>query len=114
MYNVTLDPRYVEICARMNRLNVKVGKAKDFATRRANYWKEFDEENVIFEPIAGLDDIVEAKRIILRALKDYRKLSPKSGKPEWLERISYEDAKNIVFARLRQRGIAYTPAALDP
>ena len=65
---VTRDPRYIEICAKVNRANIKVGKAKDFAIRNSNYWKEFDEENVLFEPLVELDDIVTAERAILRAL----------------------------------------------
>ena len=48
---VTRDPRYVETCAKVNRANIKVGKAKDLALRESNYWKEFDEENVLFEPL---------------------------------------------------------------
>ena len=31
---VTRDQRYVDICAKANKANVKVGKAKDFVTRR--------------------------------------------------------------------------------
>ena len=106
---VTRDVRYVEICAKVNRANIKVGKAKDFALRESDYWNEFDEENVLFEPLAEMDDIVTAEREILRALKQFRKLSPKGRKLEWLEGISYEDAKCVVFATLDEQGIEYTP-----
>ena len=105
---VTRDVRYVEICAKVNRANIKVGKAKDFAIRKSDYWNEFDEENVLYEPLVELDDIVTAERVILRALKQYRKLSPKGRMLEWLEGISYEDAKRIVFATLDEHGIEYT------
>jgi hypothetical protein len=27
-------------------------RAQDLALRESNYWKEFDEENVLFEPLA--------------------------------------------------------------
>jgi hypothetical protein len=104
---VTRDRRYVEICAKVNRLNIKVGKAKDLAYRESTYWKEFDEENVLFEPLAELDDIVAAETAILRALKQYRKLSPKGGNLEWLEGISYEKTKRIVFATLDEHGFGY-------
>jgi hypothetical protein len=107
---VTRDPRYVEICAKVNRTNIKVGKAKDFAIRKSNYWKEFDEENTLFEPLVELDDIITAERAILGALKHYRKLSPKGGKLEWLEGISYENVKRIVLATLDEQGIEYIPA----
>ena len=109
---VTRDRRYVDICAKVNKANVKVGKAKDFATRRLNYDKDFDEENVVFEPLVELDDIKTAERVILRALKQYRKLSPKGGKLEWLEGISYADVKRIALVALDDHGIKYTPFVL--
>jgi len=108
---VTRDPRYVEICAKVTGANIKVGKAKDFDTRKLNYWKDFDEENVVFEPLAGLDDIVAAERIILKALKQYRKTSPKGGKLEWLERISYEEVKRIALSALDEQHIEYSVIA---
>ena len=107
---VTRDPRHVETCAKVNRANIKVGKAKDLALRESNYWKEFNEENVLFEPMAEMDDIQTAETAILRALKQYRKRSPKRGRLEWLEGISYENAKSIVFATLDEQGINYTLA----
>lgn len=110
---VTRDPRYVETCAKVNRANIKVGKAKDLALRESNYWKEFDEENVLFEPLAETDDIQTAETAILRALKPYRKLSPKGGRLEWLEGISCEDVKITVFASLDEKGISYTIASLE-
>ena len=54
---VTRDPRYVKICAKVNSENIKVGKAKDFSLRRNNYWKDFDEKHVVFEPIVSVTDI---------------------------------------------------------
>ena len=104
---VTRDRRYVDICAKVNCDNIKVGKAQDFATRRLNYYKDFDEENVVFEPLVELDDIVTTERLVLRALKQYRKLSPKGGRLEWLEGLSYEDAKHIVLSALDDHGINY-------
>ena len=104
---VTRDPRYVNICAKVNKNNIKVGKANDFNSRHQNYIKDFDEENVIFEPIAALEDIKTAERVILRALKQCRKLSPKGGKLEWLEGISYEKAKAVALQALSAEGIKY-------
>ena len=104
---VTRDPRYVDICAKVNKTNIKIGKAKDFEGRRSNYWKDFDEHNVIFEPLAYLEDIKTAEKIVLRALKQYRKLSPKGGRLEWLEGVSYEKAKSIVFYALQTEGVKY-------
>ena len=45
---VTRDKRYVEICAKVDCSNVKIGKAKNLAARQKDYWKDFDEENVKF------------------------------------------------------------------
>ena len=99
---VTRDARYVKICARVNKLNIKVGKAKDFDVREKDYFKEFGQHNVMFEPIIRLADIKTAERVVLRALKQYRKLSPKGGKLEWLEGISYKKAKEIALNALER------------
>jgi hypothetical protein len=106
---VTRDRRYVDTCAKVNRDNIKVGKAESFTGRKLGYYKDFDEANVVFQPIAELDNIKTAERVVLRALKQYRKLSPKQGKLEWLEGISYADAKRIALAALDGEGIDYTP-----
>lgn len=102
---VTRDTRYVEICTKVNKLNIKVGKAKNLNLRLLNYWKDFDVHNVIFERIAILEDIKTAEKVILRALKKYRKLSPKKRKLEWLEGITYEDAKSIALNTLKSENI---------
>lgn len=102
---VTRDPRYVKICAKVNKANIKVGKAKDFDVRKNNYINDFDEHNVIFEPIAHIEDIKIAEKAILRALKQYRKLSPKGGKLEWLEGITYKKAKEIALKTLNSENI---------
>lgn len=107
---VTRDARYADTCAKVTRANVKVGKAKNFAIRRSDYCKDFDEGNILFEPLAETDDIVSAEKVILRALKRYRALSPKGGRLEWLEGIAFEDVKILVFAALDKHGIKYIPA----
>lgn len=105
---VTRDPRYVNICAKVNNTNIKIGKAMNLARRKLDYWKEFDQENVIFEPLVNVNNIKEAEKEILRSLKQFRKTSPKGGKLEWLEGISFELAKRIVFETLDRTGIKYT------
>jgi len=104
---VTRDRRYVDTCAVVNRDNIKVGKSLDLSSRRLDYFKEFDEENVVYEPLVELEDIQRAETAILRALKQYRKLSPKGGKLEWLEGIAYSDVKRIALAALDEHGIDY-------
>lgn len=104
---VTRDSRYTKECAEVNKLNIKVGKAKDFDVRRSNYWKDFDIHNVVFEKIAVLEDIKTAEKVILRALKKYRKSSPKGGRLEWLEGITYEEAKLIALNALKSKSIHY-------
>lgn len=104
---VTRDKRYVETCARVDKSNVKVGKAKDLAARQSNYWKDFDEENVVFIPLAILDDIQQAETAILRHLKKYRKRSPKGGLMDWLENIETETVIKEVYSVLIKEGIPH-------
>lgn len=104
---VTRDSRYVETCAKVSSKNIKVGKTKDFFIRQNNYWKDFDRENVIFQPLVELEDIVAGERAILRELKKYRINGPKGRKLEWLEGIDFEIAVQIVFEVLDKQEIYY-------
>lgn len=104
---VTRDKRYVDICARVDNSNVKIGKAKNLASRQKNYWKDFDEENVIFIPLAILENIQQAETAILRHLKEYRKRSPKGGMMDWLENIDIEVVIAEVYSVLDRKGIVY-------
>ena len=104
---VTRDKRYVDICARVDSSNVKVGKAKNFLARRKNYWADFDQENVHFQPIAKLDDIQKAETAILRHLKQYRLRSPKGGLMDWLTGIDIESVIRESYIALDQAGIEY-------
>ncbi len=88
---VTRDKRYVDICAKVDNTNVKIGKAKNLAGRVQNYWKDFDKENVNFTPIALLEEIVVAEGLIKKKLVHYRMNSPKGGKLEWLAGIDAEE-----------------------
>jgi hypothetical protein len=105
---VTRDSRYTNMCAKVNRQHIKVGKALDFDLRRINYFKDFDEHNVIFEPIVQLKEIKSAETAILRELKQFRMLSPKGGRLEWLEGIAYESAREAIFCALKNAQINYT------
>lgn len=104
---VTRDPRYVESCARVNCMNVKIGKARNLAAREKNYHKDFDPTNIIFEPLVITDAFQEAETAILRTLKGFRKRSPKGGLMDWLEGISLEDATRAVFTTLDREQIRY-------
>jgi len=104
---VTRDPRYIDICAKVNCKNIKIGKAVNFETRQKNYFSDFDEENVIFEPLLKLTDVRTAERLVIRKLKEFQKLSPKGGRLEWLEGISYEDVKEAIFTAIGESGLEY-------
>lgn len=105
---VTRDSRYIAECKKVNKKHIKIGKALDFDIRHKNYIKDFDKHNVIFEPIVQLEDIKSAETAILRELKQFRILSPKGGRLEWLEEISYERAKETIFSALKNADIRYT------
>jgi len=104
---VTRDKRYVDTCAKVDKKNVKVGKAKNLAARQRNYWKDFDEENIVFIPLAILDDIQRAETEILRHLKEYRKRSPKGGLMDWLENIKIEAVITEAYSVLDKEGIQH-------
>ena len=104
---VTRDKRYVDSCGRVNKSNLKIGKAVNLAQRRKNYWKDFDAHNVQFEPLAIMQEIVQAESQIKAALQGYRTRSPKGGLMEWLEGISRNEVIKIVFNALDSSGCEY-------
>jgi hypothetical protein len=104
---VTRDTRYVNTCAKVNNKNVKVGKASNLHSRRNNYWKDFDQDNVIFTPVALLTETALAERMIMKALAQYRMRSPKGRKTEWLEGISVREARKVVLTVLKTSDISY-------
>jgi hypothetical protein len=106
---VTRDPRYVDICAKVNRENIKIGKALDFESRKKNYYADFDMENVIFEALYKIDDIKTAERLIKQKLRPYQKLSPKGGRLEWLEGITYSEAMKAIAEVMKTSNLDYEP-----
>lgn len=110
---VTQDSRYVATCARVNRLNVKVGKACDLAVRERNYWSDFGRENVVFAPVAMTTRIVEAETAVLRALARFRKRNPIGGRMDWLEGIGVDAVVAQVQAALQSANISYAALLAD-
>jgi hypothetical protein len=106
---VTRDPRYVHNCARVNSSNVKLGKAKNLATRKKNYIKDFDASNIEFIPIAITQDYDRAETVILRTLKQYRKKSPKGRPMDWLENISLDQVIQSALQSMAKEEIAHKP-----
>jgi len=72
---VTRDKRYVNICATVDKYNIKIGKAKNLKLRESNYWKDFDKNNVIFRPLAVLDDIQKAETSITQSKRRFNGLA---------------------------------------
>jgi hypothetical protein len=104
---VTQDPRYVEICGRVNCFNVKVGKARNFAVRASNYWKDFGVDQVSFLVVAITPEIQAAETAVLRRLKQYRKQSPNGRMMDWLENISVERVVLTIHEALTDARISY-------
>ena len=87
---------------RVTRDNCKVGKARNFEARRANYQKTFGKSNVNFYPIAELQDIARAETYILARLRDYR-----VGRNEWLLGIDAHEVERIVLSAIEDCGVPY-------
>ena len=97
------DPRIADKCIKVNRDNCKVGKAKNLAYRKKQYHKVFGEENVIFTPLAQVNEIRKAERVILTELDDYRIRGRTNRKNEWLYDISPNRAARIAIIALLQQ-----------
>lgn len=106
---VTLYHKHVDICARIDNTNVKVGKSNNMTARRRDYCKVFGEDRVEFIPIALVNPTQPAETAILRHLKVNRKRSPKGGMLDWLEDIQLETAIAEAYVALDNAGISYIP-----
>jgi hypothetical protein len=104
------DPRIADRCIKVSRLNCKVGKAASLAGRERNYWKTFGTENVIFTPIAYVEEFGAAERIALDRLSEWRVRGPTGRKNEWLAGIEPAEVERLVLRALAQSGIAFSAA----
>jgi len=105
---VTRDPQYIETCARVDKLNIRVGKASNLSDRQRDYWKDFGEENVEFIPVAILQDIQPAESAILRHFEGHRKCSPQGAPMNWLENIDTEPAIKEICKVLKAEGLEHS------
>jgi gamma-glutamylcyclotransferase (GGCT)/AIG2-like uncharacterized protein YtfP len=103
------DPRIAHRCIRVSRLNCKFGKAKHLARRRDDYRKVFGAGNVVFRPIALMDQIDAAERLVLRALGAWRIRGNTGRRNEWLVGIESADVERIALDVLRSSGLAFEP-----
>lgn len=105
------DPRIADRCIKVSRLNCKVGKAASFPSRKLNYWKTFGAENVIFTPVAYVQDYAAAERVVLGALSRWRVCGSTGRKNEWLAGIDAVEVKRIVLSTLSASGIPFCAAS---
>jgi hypothetical protein len=101
------DPRIAARCIQVSRLNCKVGKAKNLAARERDYWKTFGPENVNFRPIAFTQAFVQAERVVLKLLSQWRVRGKSGRNNEWLVGISAKAVELGALAALRASGIIY-------
>jgi hypothetical protein len=101
------DARIAHLCIGVNRLNCKLGKARNLGTRARNYAKTFGSHNVDFRPIALMDDVETAEHVILRALAAWRLRSHRGRHTEWLRGIAPREAERIALHALVEAGIEF-------
>ena len=77
-------PKIADKCIKVNFENCKLGRAKDFATRRKDYFRTFGSENVNFYPIVGMDDFKLAEKIAMPFQDEFRMRGRTGRKNEWL------------------------------
>ncbi len=101
------DPRIADKAIKVTKANCKFGKAKNLAQRKKNYDKVFGETNVSFKPLVLMSEIKEAEKSVLQMLNQHRIRGRTGRKNEWLEKISPNEVKQIVFLTLDLRSFAY-------
>ncbi len=101
------DCRIAHKAIKVTKPNCKFGKAKSLKVREKNYFKVFGEHNVKFMPVALIEDISQAEKVILARLDPYRIRGRTGRKNEWLEGISHLDVLRIAIDTLDVLGILY-------
>jgi hypothetical protein len=101
------DARRAARCLHVNKLNVKVGKAKDFAARRKSYIRTFGEQHFEFIPIVAVEDIGTAEKVVKEALAPWRVRHTSGRLHEWLAGISSDEVERTMLAALVQSGIDF-------
>lgn len=97
-------PKIAKNCVFVTKENCKLGKCKTFSARRRDYERTFGAKNVHFAPILALTEPASAERLIKQRLIAFR-IRGKSGRlTEWLEGITPDEVKNIVFEVTTQLG----------
>lgn len=101
------DKRRAERSIKVTLANCKVGQTDTLERRKKNYDRTFGEENVIFQPIVALREIVVAERKILERLDPYLIRGVTGRRNEWLQGIEPERVYEVVLDALKELGIQY-------
>lgn len=100
-------PAIADRCIKVNRENCKFGKALDLRIRRGNYRKTFGEANVLFHPLAAIDDPRSVEALVAAELLPYR-IRGLTGRPnEWLAGIAPSAVEAVVLDALKKSGLPY-------
>ena len=101
------DLRIALKCISVDSSNCKFGRARRLDSRARDYARVFGAENVNFHPIAALDEIVLAERLVLQRVAEWRIHGPSGRRNEWLFGITAQEVERIALATLAGAGIAY-------
>lgn len=101
------DSRIAANAIAVNRANVKVGKARNLAIRRANYIRTFGADNVNFYPIALVEDIATVEQQVLARLCKHCLRGRTRRRNEWLTGITAAEVEAAVVATLREGGFQF-------
>lgn len=102
------DARMAQRCIHVTRVNCKVGKARRLESRARNYARTFGSHNVVFRPIALMEGVEAAERIILRALSAWRVRGHSGRLTEWLDGIDALNAERIALQALVEAGTVFS------
>ena len=81
------DKRIAHKAIKVNKKNIKVGRAKDLESRKKYYHLPFGRQNVNFQIIRTFPTFEETcffEKQIMNRLENYRIVSPAGRKNEWL------------------------------
>ena len=102
------DPRAAERAIKVNKDNIKVGKAADLSARKNQYYNTFDRDNVNFQTVVKIADIDLAESLASSKLNEYKLQNPSTGRiTEWMKWVEPEQLTKIIYEALDKNNIEY-------
>ena len=100
-------PSRAQFCISVTKENCKYGIATSLHRRRNEYYKTFGHDNVLFRPIALLENSAIVETLVGQRLSGFRMLGRTGRKNEWLAGITASEVELAILDSLHESGVDF-------